>query len=81
MEDSKSVSVRPPAGQNEPPVFIGSQTQPSEPIGDKNRITSLAVFAGVEEELYDVMERELKSVRERPCAWVLGIQWIMKELN
>jgi hypothetical protein len=40
MENSKSVPVGSPVGQNEPPVPIGSQTQPSEPIGDKNRITN-----------------------------------------
>jgi hypothetical protein len=27
--------------QNEPPIPIGCHTQPSEPIGDKNRITSM----------------------------------------
>jgi hypothetical protein len=40
MEDSKSVLVGSPIGQNEPPVPSGSQTQPREPIGDKNRIAS-----------------------------------------
>jgi hypothetical protein len=34
MEDSKSVPVGSPVGQDEPPVPIGSETQPSEPIGD-----------------------------------------------
>jgi hypothetical protein len=43
MEYSKSVPVGSPVGRNEPPVPIGFQTQPSEPIGDKNRITSLAL--------------------------------------
>jgi hypothetical protein len=43
MEDSMSVSVGSPVGQNEPPVSIESPTQPSEPIGDKNRITSRAL--------------------------------------
>jgi hypothetical protein len=38
MEDSKSVPTGSPVGRNEPPVPIGSHTQPSEPIGDKNRI-------------------------------------------
>jgi hypothetical protein len=37
-EDSKSVPV---GCQNEPPVAIGPQTQPSEPIGERNRIRSL----------------------------------------
>jgi hypothetical protein len=30
-------------GQNEPPVRIGSDTQPSEPIGYKTRMTSIAL--------------------------------------
>jgi hypothetical protein len=45
--------VRPQGRMNQPPVPIGSQTQPSEPIRDKNRINSLAlkraVFAGLGE--------------------------------
>jgi hypothetical protein len=41
MEDSESVPVGSPVGQNEPPVPTGSHTQPSGPIGDKNRIGSL----------------------------------------
>jgi hypothetical protein len=47
MGDCESVAVGSPVGQNEPPVPIGSQTQPSEPIGDKNRITSLALKRAV----------------------------------
>jgi hypothetical protein len=47
MEDSESGPIGSPVGQNEPPVPIGSQTQPSEPIGDKNRITSLALKRAV----------------------------------
>jgi hypothetical protein len=51
MEDSKSVLVGSPVRQNEPSVPIGPRTQPSEPIGDKNRITSMAlkraVYAGL----------------------------------
>jgi hypothetical protein len=43
MEDNKSVPVGSPVGQNEPPVPIGSQTQPSEPTGNKNTITSMAL--------------------------------------
>jgi hypothetical protein len=39
-EDGKSVPV---GLQNEPPVTIGSQTQLSEPIGDRNRIRRLAL--------------------------------------
>jgi hypothetical protein len=37
MEDNKSVAVGSPVAQNEPPVPIGSHTQPSEPIGDKKQ--------------------------------------------
>jgi hypothetical protein len=40
VEDRKSLPVGSPVGQNEPPVPIGSQTQRSEPTGDKNRKTS-----------------------------------------
>jgi hypothetical protein len=43
MEDSNSVPDGSPVAQNEPPVPIGSHTQPSEPIGDKNRITIMAL--------------------------------------
>jgi hypothetical protein len=43
MEDSNSVPVGPPVEQNEPPVPIGSHTQPSEPTGEKNRITSMVL--------------------------------------
>jgi hypothetical protein len=39
MEDSKSVPIVSPVGQNEPPVPIGSRTQPCEPVGEENRIT------------------------------------------
>jgi hypothetical protein len=74
MEDSKSVPIGSPAGQNEPPVSIGSQTQPSEPIGDKNRITSLAlkraVFAGLgEDRISDVVwcESTVEYGREEVC--------------
>jgi hypothetical protein len=41
--NSKSVPVGSLVGQNEPPVRIGSDTQPSEPIGDKNWITNIAL--------------------------------------
>jgi hypothetical protein len=37
MEDDKSLPVASHVGQNEPPVSIGSHTQPSAPIGDENR--------------------------------------------
>jgi hypothetical protein len=40
MEDSKSGPVGSPLGQTEPLVTIGCHTQPGEPAGDKNRITS-----------------------------------------
>jgi hypothetical protein len=43
MEDRKSVPVGFPVGQNELPVPTGCQAQPSKPIGDKNRITSLCL--------------------------------------
>jgi hypothetical protein len=43
MGDSNSVSVGSPVGQNESPVSTGSHTQQSEPIGDKNRITCMAL--------------------------------------
>jgi hypothetical protein len=45
MEDSKSVPAGSPVGQNEPPVSTSSETQLSEPIGDKNRLTSLSLRA------------------------------------
>jgi hypothetical protein len=58
MED-KSVPVGSPVGQNEPPVLIGSHTQPSEPIGNKNRITSMAlekaVCVGLEKDRAEVV--------------------------
>jgi hypothetical protein len=57
MEDSKSILAGSPVAHNEPPVPIGSQTQPSEPIGDKNRIISPALksagYAGVGEDRED----------------------------
>jgi hypothetical protein len=40
MVNSKSVPVGLDVGRNEPPMPIGSQIQPREPVGDKNRITS-----------------------------------------
>jgi hypothetical protein len=43
MKDSKSVPVGSTVGRNEPPVPIGSQIQPSEPTGDKNRVTNTAI--------------------------------------
>jgi hypothetical protein len=43
MLTSKSVLIVLPIGQNEPPVPIGSPTQRNKPIGDKNRITSMAL--------------------------------------
>jgi hypothetical protein len=73
IEDSESLPVGSPAGQNEPTVFIGSQTKQREPIGDKNRISSLAlrkaVFAGLGEDRgCDVMGREPRSMGKRSCA-------------
>jgi hypothetical protein len=42
-EDSKSVPIGSPVGQNEPPAAIGGQIQRSEPIGDKNWIISMVL--------------------------------------
>jgi hypothetical protein len=43
MEDSKSVPVGSPVGQNGPPVSVGSQTQPNESVENKNRINKMAL--------------------------------------
>jgi hypothetical protein len=43
MEDSESVPIDLPLGQIEPSVPIGCHTQPGEPAGDKNWITSMAL--------------------------------------
>jgi hypothetical protein len=42
MEDRKSVPIGSPIEQNEPSTPTGCHTQLSEPIGNKNRITSSA---------------------------------------
>jgi hypothetical protein len=42
IEGSKSVPAGSSVEQNDPPVLIGSHTQLSEPVGDKDTITSLA---------------------------------------
>jgi hypothetical protein len=47
MEDSKSPPVGSPVGQNETLEPTGSHTQPSEPIGGKNRRTSTAVKSAI----------------------------------
>lgn len=51
-EDRKSVPVCSPVGQIGQPVATGSPTKLSEPIGDKNRLISIALkragFAGLE---------------------------------
>jgi hypothetical protein len=47
MEDSKTVPVGSPVERTKPSVPIGCHTQPSEPIGDKNRITSMALKRAV----------------------------------
>jgi hypothetical protein len=39
----KSALVVSPIGQNKPPDTISSTTQPSEPIREKNTITTLAL--------------------------------------
>lgn len=41
MEDGKSVPIGSHVGHSKPPAPIGSQTQPSYPIRDKNRINSM----------------------------------------
>jgi hypothetical protein len=76
MEDSKSVPVGSPVGQNEPPVPIGSHIQPSEPIRDKNRITRMALKraggAGVGKEgrsCKGVKGREPRSKGGELCVW------------
>jgi hypothetical protein len=46
MKDSKPIPIVLPVGQNEPPIPIGCPTQPSRPIGGKNRITSMALKRG-----------------------------------
>jgi hypothetical protein len=43
MQTRKSVPFGSPVRQNEPPVPIGYPTQPREAIGDKTRITSVAL--------------------------------------
>jgi hypothetical protein len=43
MEDNNPAPAGLPLGHNEPPVPTGSHTQPSEPIGDKNRITNMTL--------------------------------------
>jgi hypothetical protein len=47
MEERKSVPVGSSVGHNKPPVRIGSQTQPSESIGDKNRINNMCLKRAV----------------------------------
>jgi hypothetical protein len=43
MEDSKPVPAGLPVGQNELPVPIGSHIEQSDRIGDKKRITNMAL--------------------------------------
>jgi hypothetical protein len=62
MEDSNAVPVGSPVGQN----------KPSEPIGDKNRITSMARKKGQWWSVKDVVGKESKSMGENWCAWRLG---------
>jgi hypothetical protein len=51
MEESKSVPVGLPVGQNKPPVYIASQAHPRESIAYKNCIVIMALkradFAGL----------------------------------
>jgi hypothetical protein len=43
MEDNESFPVGSPVGQIEPPAPIGCHIQRSEPVGDKYRITCMAL--------------------------------------
>jgi hypothetical protein len=43
MKESKSLPVGSTVEQNQPPVPIGSPTQPSEPTGDMNRVPNTAL--------------------------------------
>jgi hypothetical protein len=78
MVDSKSIPAGSSVEHNEQPVPIGSQTQPSEPKGDKNRIISMALKSadciGVnkteEKRGKGVMCREQRSMREKSCDWI-----------
>jgi hypothetical protein len=46
-EDSKSVRIGSPVGQNEPREPSSFHAQPSEPLGNKNRISSMALERAV----------------------------------
>jgi hypothetical protein len=80
--DSRSVPTGSPVGQNEPPVAIGSHAQPSEPIGDKNRIISMAlkraVYAGVGKEGRSGKEygREVLCLGSMPTTSLLFLPFI-----
>jgi hypothetical protein len=78
-EHSKSVPVGSLVDQNEPMISIGSYIQRSEPIGDKNRITRLALkwanCAGAgrqKAEAVRVVGREPRNTGEQQCACVTG---------
>jgi hypothetical protein len=43
MKDSESVPIGSPVGLIKPPVAIGPPIKSSEPIGDKNRLTTMAL--------------------------------------
>jgi hypothetical protein len=43
MRKSNSVSIGSSVEQNETQVPIGPHTQPREPVGDKNRVTNMAL--------------------------------------
>jgi hypothetical protein len=85
--ENKSVLVGSPVAQNEPPAPIGSHTQPSEPIGDENRIASLAlnraVCAGLGkyrgEVVRGVVGRESSSRAQNSCAWILRTGFRIRE--
>jgi hypothetical protein len=73
MEEGPKLPLA-PHGYDEPPVPIGCQTQPSEPVGDKNRVSILAlkraVFAGLGEHKGEV-GREPRTSGEQSYVWVL----------
>jgi hypothetical protein len=69
LKTAKSLPADSPVGRNEPPVSIGCHTHLSEPIGDENRIASVAlrkaVFAGLGKDGRSdkgAVGRELRSV-------------------
>jgi hypothetical protein len=78
MEDSETVPAGSPVEQNEPPVSVGSHTQQSEPIGDKNRINSMDLKKGrlcwsrrgQGRSCKGVLGRQPRSLGEKSCVCV-----------